>query len=122
MNILKRAFDAIKQALTRCVCLRAPDWNSKFKVSVEVSDHALEVRLFQQPSSDNKVYPIYVASRLNKDYEAGYHRLEKQVLAMVYASRKFRHYLSHAPFVFLVECAALRNLMILPVPDGRIGK
>lgn len=118
----QNAFEALKTALPKCVPLRNPDLDAKFKVATAVTEHSLEVRLFQQLGDEKKLHPIYVASRLLKPFEQGYHKLEKQVLVMVYATKKFRHYLHLRLFEFLVDHAALRYLMTLPIPKGRIGK
>lgn len=44
------------------------------------------------------------------------------MLCMIFAIRKFRHYLTGISFSFLVDCPALWSLMAIPISKGRIGK
>lgn len=112
----------MKEALQDCVQLRPPDWNKEFWVSTVVSPASVEAHLYQWNEEGKEWCPIYFTSRLLKDYETQYSAIERQVLVLVFAARKFRHYLAGRAFHFLGRVAAVRSLMAIPILEGRIGK
>lgn len=88
-----------------------------------MSLECLEAHLYQWNEEFKEEWLlVYFSSRLLKDYELRYSALERQVLALIYATRKFRHYLFGRAFHFLVRVGALRSLMAIPIPEGRLGK
>jgi hypothetical protein len=47
--------------------------------------------------------PIYYASKLMNNAENNYMTTEKEFLVMIYAMKKFRHYLLGNNFIFFVD-------------------
>ena len=64
-----------------------------------------------QPGEKNMYFPIsYASSQLNSA-EKNYTTTEREGLSMVYAVKKFRHYLLANKFVFFVDHQALLYLI-----------
>jgi hypothetical protein len=62
--------------------------------------------------------PIYYASRLMNSAKWNYTTTEKETLAMIYAMKKFKHYLSRNSFIFFVDHWALLYLVNKPAITG----
>ncbi len=60
------------------------------------------------------------ASRLLNKVEHNYSTIEREVLAMVFALHKFKHYLLGSKFVFYVDHMALVYLVNKPQVSRRI--
>ena len=65
---------------------------------------------------------IAYASRLLSKAEKNYTTIEKEVLAMVYAVNKFRHYLLGNKFIFYVDYLALQYLVNKPQVSGKLAR
>ncbi len=77
-------------------------WKLNFHVHINALNFALGAMLSQNP---NKTIdkPIYCASRLMKKVGKNYKTIEKKTLVMIYAMKKFRHYLLGKNFIFFVD-------------------
>ena len=96
------AFDELKQALLKDVCLTHPDYNLPFTLEIDASRGALGAVLSQH--KDGKLRPIAFASRKTNTAESNYpaHRLE--FLGLKWAvTNKFKDYLQYAPFKVLTD-------------------
>ncbi|XP_076942335.1 uncharacterized protein LOC143612140 [Bidens hawaiensis] len=69
----------------------------------------------------NVQIPIYYVSRMLTDSESRYSMLEKLVLALVYAIKRFRRYFQGHPINVLTEYK-LNNVLSKPELYGRLGK
>ena len=78
--------------------------------------------MLAQPGEHKLDYPIYFASRQLNDAEKNYTTTEREGLSMVYAVKKFRHYLLANKFVFFVDHQALLYLVNKPCMMGRITR
>ena len=115
------AFDIIKARYTDAPILIAPKWNLEFHVHIDASDIAVGAMLGQNHNGKHD-QPISYASRLLNSAERNYTNTEREVLAMVYAINKFRHYLMSNLFVFFVDHMALVYLVNKPHVSGRIAR
>ena len=95
-----------KQALITAPVLKSPDWTEIFHVHVDASAFAIGCVL-AQPSEGNMDFPICYASRQLHIAEKNYTTTEREGLGMIYAVKKFRHYLLANQFVFFVDHQAL---------------
>ena len=65
-------------------------------------------------------YPIvYSSMKLNKA-ERNYSTTEREALGMVFALKKYGHYLLAKPFIFYTDHQALKYLVNKPLHHGRI--
>jgi len=67
--------------------------------------------LLQKSSDDNKLHPVYYMSRKTTETESRYTSYELEVLAVVRALEKFRHYLLGIKFKIVTDCVALQQTM-----------
>ena len=73
-----------------------------------------------QPGDGKLDFPICYASRQLNSAEKNYTTTEREVLGMIYAVKKFWHYLLANQFVFFVDHQALLYLVNKPCNTGRI--
>ena len=73
----------------------------------DVSDYGLGAVISQQQDETEKV--IAYASRVLEDRERRYSTTKKEMLAMVYAIKHFRHYLYGRPFTVRTDHNALKS-------------
>jgi len=88
---------------------------------VDASNIALDCVLSQKDSK-NIDHPIYFASRQLIAVEKNYTTTECETLGMIFAVKKFRHYLLGYPFTFYVDHDALKYLINKPDLSGRLAR
>ena len=115
----KEAFNKLKKALIFSPILRALDWNKVFHVHIDASNFVIGC-ILAQPGEHNMDFPISYASRQLNSTEKNYTTTEQEGLTMVYAVKKFCHYLWANQFVFFVDHQALLYLVNKPCNTGRI--
>nr|GFA10762.1 reverse transcriptase domain-containing protein [Tanacetum cinerariifolium] len=86
-----QAFQTLKKKLTEPPILIAPNWDLPFELMCDASDFAIGAVLGQRDEKNFK--PIHYASKTTNDAETNYTTTEKEMLAVVYAFKKFRSYL-----------------------------
>ncbi|MCO5558197.1 hypothetical protein L7F22_011776 [Adiantum nelumboides] len=119
MDECEKAFEILKQRLISTPILKAPDWDKIFHVHVDVSAFAIGC-ILAQPGEKNMDFPISYFSRQLNNAEKNYTATEREGLGMIYAVKKFRHYLLSNKFVFFVDHQALLYLINKPCNTGRI--
>ena len=107
----QESYERLKQALASAPILKSPNWEIIFHVHIDASNFAIGCVL-AQPGEHKLDYPISFASRQLNDAEINYTTTEREGLAMVYAVKKFRHYLLANQFIFFVDHQALPTLSI----------
>lgn len=80
------AFEKLKLIITDHPILKYPDYNKKFKITTDASNFALGAVLSQEG------HPICYASRTLNVHEKNYSTIEKEFLAIVWATKYFRPY------------------------------
>jgi hypothetical protein len=78
--------------------------------------------ILAQPREGNMDHPIYFASKKILQDERNYTTTEMEGLAMIYALKKFRHYLLDSHFKFFTDHSVLKYLVNKPILEGRICK
>ena len=96
----EESFQKLKNALVNAPILKSPKWSKIFHVHVDASVFAIGC-ILAQPGDGNLDFPIYYASRQLNNAEKNYTTTEREGLGMVYAVKKFRHYLLVNKFTFL---------------------
>ena len=90
-----------------------------FHVHIDASNFAIGCVL-AQPSEHNMDFPVLYASRQLNSAEKNYTTTEWEGLSMIYAVKKYRHYLLANKFVFFTDHQALLYLVNKPCNTGRI--
>jgi hypothetical protein len=89
------------------------DWKQKFHVHTGASNYAIRAMLVQ--NHDNTINkPIYYVNQMMNGTKKNYSIIEKETLAMIYAIKKFRHYLLENNLTFFVDHQALIYLINKP--------
>nr|GFA90488.1 reverse transcriptase domain-containing protein [Tanacetum cinerariifolium] len=103
-----QAFQTLKKKLTEAPVLIASNWDLPFELMYDVSDFAVGAVLGQRHEKHFK--PIHYASKTMNDAETNYTTTEKEMLAVVYAFKKFRSYLIMNKSIVHTDHSALKYL------------
>jgi len=102
----KKSFRLLKEKLTTTPVLKYPDYNREFILLTDASKVALGA-ILSQKDEDGKEHPIvYDSKTLNKS-EMNYNTTHLEALAVIWALRKFRHYLHGRKFKIITDHNAL---------------
>ena len=88
-----RAFEEIKEELTRPTVLALYNPCAPTKVSADASSFGLGAVLLQQPTEKEEWKPVAYASRSMTETETRYAQIEKEALATTWSCEKFSNYL-----------------------------
>jgi hypothetical protein len=99
----------LKKALISAPVIQPPDWHLPFEIMCDASDYAVGVVLGQ--SKDKKHYAISYASKTLTRPQLNYATTEKELLAVVFAIKKFRSYLVGTKVIVYIDHAALKYLL-----------
>ncbi|CAM8902416.1 unnamed protein product [Rhodiola kirilowii] len=103
------AFHHLKTALTFAPIMQSPDWELLFELMCDASDFAVGTVLGQ--CIDKKLHVVYYASKVIAGAAANYTTTKKEMLAIVYASEKFRQYLIGSKTIVYTDHAAIKYLL-----------
>ncbi|GJW98019.1 reverse transcriptase domain-containing protein [Tanacetum coccineum] len=103
-----QAFETLKKKLTEAPILIAPDWDLPFELRCDASDFAIGAVLGQR--HEKHFRPIHYASKTMNEAESHYTTTEKEMLAVVYAFKKFRSYLILNKSIVYTDHSALKYL------------
>jgi hypothetical protein len=113
-------FEILKQKLSTTPVLRGPNWSLPFHICTNASDIALGVVLGQR---ENQIpYAIYFISKNLSPTEVNYTVIEKELLAVVHAINKFRHYITGYQAFVHTEHSSIKFLMKKPVTNPRVTR
>jgi hypothetical protein len=104
-----QSFHTLKEALVSTPIIQPPDWHLQFEIMCDASDFAVGAVLGQ--SKDKKHYDISYASKTLTGPQLNYVTTEKELLAVVFAIKKFRSYLVGAKVIVYTDHAALKYLL-----------
>nr|GEV59435.1 reverse transcriptase domain-containing protein [Tanacetum cinerariifolium] len=102
------AFQTIKRKLTKAPILIAPDWDLPFELMCDASEFAIGAILGQ--CQEKHFRPIHYASKTMTEAKSNYTTTEKEMLAVVYAFKKFRSYLIMNKSIVYMDLYALKYL------------
>ncbi|KAL3687533.1 hypothetical protein R1sor_013842 [Riccia sorocarpa] len=117
----QETFDLMKKDMVSLPILRPPKWGDPFHVYVDASAFAIGAVLSQKDDKA-KDFPIHFISRQLNDAEKKYTTTERECLGMVYACKKFRHYLLGYEFFFYVDHFALQHLVKKADLSGKVAR
>lgn len=85
----ERAFKEVREILTETPVMRRPYQGCELQLFLAVDEETISATLVQETP---EFRPIYFVSRILKDVETRYQRLEKVVLALLNIARRLRPY------------------------------
>ncbi|CAE5962860.1 unnamed protein product [Arabidopsis arenosa] len=103
-------FSKLARLMTRLLSpiVQAPNWDYPFEIMYDASDYAVGAVLGQK--IDKKLHVIYYASRTMDDAQVKYAITEKELLAVVFAFKKFRSYLVGSKVIVYTDHSTLRHI------------
>ena len=104
----EKSFNALKEKITKSPILIRPHFASDFKLYTDASSFRLGAILAQDRSDGEHV--IAYASHGTRNAEPNYGATKLECLAVVWAVRKFRHYLIGKKFKLIMDHSALKWL------------
>ena len=114
----KDAFTAIKTALTSAPVLRLADPSSPFILVTDASNIAVGATLMQR-NEHGRLQPIAYESQKLNPAQTRYPTHDKELLAIVHALHKWRHYLHAQHFTIHTDHQSLRYIQTQPHLNGR---
>ncbi|XP_074362292.1 uncharacterized protein LOC141702521 [Apium graveolens] len=113
----QKAFEEVKQYLTKAPLLMRPDPKETLQLYLAVSDRTLGVVLVK--NYEGNQHPVFYVSHVLKDAETRYPNAEKFAYGLVMASRKLRHYFQGRT-VQVVTIQPLKKILTRPEASGRV--
>ena len=117
----EKAFEEIKRALSQDPVLKLPDFNKLFYLATDASKEGLGAVLMQE-QENGLLAPICYLSRSTNRHEKNYSVTELECLGVVWAVKQLRPYLYGRRFQLQTDHQALKWLMTLPEPTGRLSR
>jgi hypothetical protein len=113
-------FERCKTLLTNDPILQYPDFNREFILTTDASNVAIGAILSQGTVGSDK--PIAFASRTLNDSELNYSTIEKELLAIVWATKYFRPYIYGRLFKIITDHKPLTWLINVKEPNSRLTR
>ena len=120
-NDCQCAFKKIKECLLSPPVLVPPTPRRPLLLYFSVSDIALGCMLAQLDDSGNERATYYLSKRM-LEYECKYIMIERLCLALIWATRRLRHYVTEYSILLVSRLDPLRYLFNRPVLTGRLMK
>ena len=114
------AFEILKRHLTSPPIMQPPNFSYPFILELDACEYGIGCVLSQE--YDNKTYVIAYASRTLTTPERKYSAVEREALAIVWATKHFRQYLEGGPVIVRSDCKALQWLQTARDPTGRLAR
>jgi hypothetical protein len=116
----QKAMDTMKDSLVKEPLLIYPDFTKPFIVQTDASGFAMGAVISQEVGKG--VQPIAYASKALLSYQRRYHAIEKECLAIRWATLHFKHYLYGHKFWVETDHKPLKALFNAPPKSSRIAQ
>lgn len=116
----KKAFEELQRLLVTAPVLMQADHTKPFTIKTDASNYAIGAVLVQ--GEGDQEHPVEYASRLLTPAERNYSTTEREALAVVWAVNKFRGFIEGTAVTILTDHQALKWLMSLKSPTGRLAR
>ncbi|MCG7879381.1 MAG: RNase H-like domain-containing protein, partial [Candidatus Thiodiazotropha endolucinida] len=113
----QNAFERLKEHLVNAPILVYPDFMKEFILDTDASHNSIGAVLTQK--HDGKERVVSYASRTLSKSERKYSVTRKEMLALVYFVKHFRHFLLGRKFLIRTDHSALKSLMKTKEPEGQ---
>lgn len=110
----KESFEKLRTILMSSMVLQYPNFEEEFHLTTDASNYALGAVLSQSKG------PIAFVSRTLNKHEINYRTIEKELLAIVWATGQFRHYLYGRKFKLFTDHKPLVWLANLKEPNSKL--
>ncbi|XP_059635617.1 uncharacterized protein LOC132277787 [Cornus florida] len=117
----RNAFDSIKKYLLNPPVLGAPIPGKPLILYIAAQEESLSA-LLAQNNKECKEMPLYYLSRRLTPIELKYPPIEKTCLALVFATKKLRHYFLAHTVHHIARADPLKYVMSRPVLSGRLAR
>ncbi len=114
------SFNKLKEAMSSTPVLAFPTKTGRFLLDTDASDTAIGAGLYQE--QNGVLRPISFASATLTKEQRRYCTTRKELLAVVYFTRHFRHYLLGREFDVRTDHASLIWLCRFKDPQGQLGR
>jgi hypothetical protein len=114
----KKAFITLKALLTTEPLLQYPDFTRPFILTTDTSNDAIGAVLSQGPIGRD--LPIAYASRTLNNADRNCLTIEKELLAIVWGCKYFRHYLYGRTFTIVTDRHPLTWIFSVKDPSSRL--
>ena len=121
----QEAFETLKERLISAPILRRPEVDKAFILTTDASKEGLGAILSQMQTHDEdgpKEVVIAYASKGTKPSERNYGATQLELLAVVWATRHFHHYLVGRKFTLRTDHTSLKWLMNIDNPSGLFAR
>lgn len=113
-----KCFELCKSLLCNDPILQYPDFEKPFNLTTDASNYALGAILSQGAIGSDR--PVCYASRTLSETEQRYSTIEKELLAIVWATKYFRPYLFGHKFKIVTDHKPLTWLFSLKEPNSKL--
>jgi hypothetical protein len=103
------AFRTLKSVLVSAPIIQPPDWSQPFEIMCDASDYAIGAVLGQR--KEGRVHTVYYASKALNEAQLNYATTKKELLAVVFAIKKFRSYIVNSKVIIYTDHAAIKYLL-----------
>ena len=118
----QEAFEKIKNYLTKPPILVPPVLEKPLLLNLTTTDIVMEALLAQYLEETRKENAIYYINKKMLSYEEKYSSLEKTCVALVWETRKLRHYMLGYKVLLIARMDPLKYLMEKLVQDRKKAK
>ena len=115
-----QAFNTLKERLISPPIMYSPNFSFPFILEVDACEYGIGCVLTQE--YDKRKHVIAYASRTLSSAERNYSSVEREALAIVWATKHFRQYLEGGPVIVRSDCKALEWLKTARDPTGRLAR
>ncbi|KAK1616978.1 hypothetical protein QYE76_022495 [Lolium multiflorum] len=116
----QKAFDDIKEYLTKPPVLVPPRQDKPFYIYLSVADTSIASVVVQVYDGLEKV--VFYLSRRMLDAETRYLEIEKLCLCLFFTCTKIQHILLKTEIVVICKSDVIKHMLSAPVLKGRLGK
>ena len=116
----REAFDGLKDLLTKSPILGYPADEGQIILDTDASDRGLGAVLSQ--TQEGREVVLSYASRTLTRPERNYCVTRRELLAIIFGLRKFRHYLLGRHVLIRTDHAALKWVMAFREPEGQVAR
>src|SRR6266567_124628 len=116
----QRAFDEIKEYLTKPPVLIPPQQDRPFYIYLSVADTSIASVVVQLHDGLERV--VFYISRRMLDAETRYPDIEKLCLCLYFTCTKLRHILLSAEVIIICKSDVIKHMLSAPLLKGRLGK